>query len=109
MVVTMTYPLWSGINSHTLDDVEINGAAPTPGIVFEGVSTAVIPVLMGSAPGSDFEVVYARHEQRRQHVLSELRHSLILAEPRHITALPEVRYGFGSDRSHKTYPFRRVK
>lgn len=104
----MTYPLWSGINSHVIDGVEINGAAPTPGIIVPAVSTAIIPILMGSAPGVHFEVVYARHEQRNVHTISEERHTLVKAEQRHIMALPEIRYNFGSDRSHKTYPRRRI-
>src|SRR5262245_12315505 len=98
----MTYPLWSGINSHDLDGIEINGAAPTPGLIVPAIETAIIPILMGSAPGANFEVVYARHEQRHVHAISEERHTLVLAEQRHIVALPEVRYDFGSDRSHKT-------
>ena len=105
----MTYPLWSGLNSHDIDGVEINGAAPTPGIVTLGVDTSIIPVLMGSAPGANFDVVYARHEQRNVHTISEERHTLVMAEQRYIEALPEVRYEFSSDRSHKTYPYRRVR
>ena len=105
----MTYPLWSGINSHAIDSIEINGAAPTPSIIVPAVETAIIPILMGSAPGANFEVLYARHEQRNVHAISEERRALVLAEQRHIDALPEVRYNFGSDRSHKTYPYRRVR
>jgi hypothetical protein len=94
MVVAMTtYPLWSGFNSHDIDGVEINGAAPTPGIVTPGVDTSII----------------ARHERHNVHAISEERRTLVIAEQRYIEALPEVRYDFSSDRSHKTYPYRRVR
>lgn len=101
------YPLWSGINSHDIDAAEINGAAPTPGIITEGFSSAHIPVLVGMPANLFFEVLYAHFERRAERATHETRASRARAEKQAIRVLPESRFG-DSERSHKHYPFVRV-
>jgi hypothetical protein len=99
----MTFPVWSGINAEAINSTEINGCAPTPTIVFDGFSAAVIPVLMGLHPGLYFEVVHARGEQRAQRVINETRSLSLSSENKDVAPLPENKT-LDVDRSRKRYP-----
>jgi hypothetical protein len=99
----MTYPLWSGIDAEAINSTDINGCAPSPPIITQGFSSAVIPVLIGTYGALWFEVLYARHEQRNLKPISETRSSWARAENKKLVALPEKQL-VESERSHKKYP-----
>ena len=98
----MTYPIWSGINTGFFNDVEINGAALTPDLTFDGFNADIVPVHLGGVDGLYAEVMYARMASPQMVVPEESVNWFFDINP-NIEVLPELRM-MGKERSQKEYP-----
>lgn len=65
------YPVWSGINTGWLNDAEINGIEPTPGLAPGAFSSARIPILLGGFAGLDTYHADVRLERQSKVIPSE--------------------------------------
>jgi len=98
----MTYPIWGGINTGFFNDVEINGAALTPDLTFDGFNADIVPVHLGGIDGLYAEVMYARMASGQITIPAEAINWFFDINP-NIEVLPELRT-MGKERSRKVYP-----
>ena len=99
----MSYPLWSGFNAEALNATEINGAAPSPDLLFEGFDGDIFPVLLGGVVGLYADVMRARAEFS-DYALQEEDTTFETSRARtEFETLHEDR-AFGKERSRKDFP-----
>lgn len=67
--------LWSGVNTGWMNDAEVNGYVPTPGLAPGLFTTAVFPVLLGARAGQTTDFSSIRPE-RRDPLVQEKRNSI---------------------------------
>jgi hypothetical protein len=99
----MSYPLWSGFNAEALNSTEINGAAPSPDLLFDGFDGDVFPVLLGGVAGLYADVMRARAEFSDYALQSEDMNMEVSPARTDLSALPEIR-AINGGRSRKDYP-----
>lgn len=99
----MSYPLWSGFNAEAINATEINGAAPSPDLLFDGLDTDIFPVLLGGIAGLYADVMRARAEFSDYALQSEDKNMEVSPARTDLSALPEIR-AMGGERSRKDYP-----
>lgn len=100
----MTHPpLWSGFNSHSLNATEINGAAPSPDLLFDGFDGDIFPVLLGNNGDLYADVMRARAEFSDYALQDEDRTMETAASKSNLSVLPERR-AMGKERSRKDFP-----
>lgn len=95
--------LWSGFNAEAINSTEINGAAPSPDMLFEGFDGDVFPVLLGGYAGLYADVMRTRDERREYALQQEDRTFETNASKTDITILHEKR-AMGKERSRKDFP-----
>jgi hypothetical protein len=99
----MTYALWSGFNAEAINSTEINGAAPSPDLLFEGFNADIFPILMASFEDMHADVMRARAELRSYALQQEDRTFETSRSRTSISVLHEDR-ALGKERSRKDYP-----
>ena len=99
----MSYPLWSGFNTGFINDTEINGAAPSPDLLFEGFDGDIFPVLLGGVAGLYADVMRARSAFSGYALQPEDKNIEVSPARTAFAPLPEIR-AMGKERSRKDYP-----
>lgn len=98
-----SYPLWSGFNAEALNSTEINGAAPSPDLLFEGFDGDIFPVLLGGVAGLYADVMQARAEFSDYALQHEDKSMEVSPGKTDLSVMPEIR-ALGRERSRKEYP-----
>ena len=99
----MSYALWSGFNTGFINDTEINGAAPSPDLLFEGFDGDIFPVLLGGHAGLYADVMRTRAELRSYALQEEDTIFEASRSKTSIAVLHEDR-ALGKERSRKDFP-----
>jgi len=95
--------LWSGFNAEAINSTEINGAAPSPPMLFDGFDGDVFPVLLGGISGLYSDVMRTRAELRTYALQEEDRIFETSRAKTSIGVLHEDR-AMGKERSRKEFP-----
>lgn len=95
--------LWSGFNAEAINSTEINGAAPSPPMLFAGFDGDVFPVLLGGVSGLYADVMRTRQELRSYALQEEDRIFEASRSRTSIDVLHEDR-AMGDERSRKDFP-----
>lgn len=95
--------LWSGFNAEAINSTEINGAAPSPDMLFDGFDGDVFPMLLGSFPGMYADVMHVRDAFSSYALQEEDRTFETSAAKTNLSALHENR-SMGGERSRKDFP-----
>lgn len=99
----MSYALWSGFNSGFINDTEINGAAPSPDLLFEGFDGDTFSVLLGGHAGLYADVMRTRAELRSYALQEEDTTFETSRAKTNLKTLHEDR-AMGRERSRKDFP-----
>lgn len=97
------YALWSGFNAEAINSTEINGAAPSPDLLFDGFDADIFPVLLGGFSGLYADVMRTRAELRSYALQEEDRIFEASRSKTNIDVLHEDR-AMGKERSRKDFP-----
>lgn len=97
------HALWSGFNAEAINATEINGASPSPDLLFEGFDGDVFPVLLGAHDGLYADVMRTRAALSSYALQEEDRIFEASRSKTSITVLHEDR-ALGKERSRKDFP-----
>lgn len=95
--------LWSGFNADAINSTEINGASPSPDLLFDGFNGDVFPMLLGGFPGQYADVMRTRSAFSSYALQDEDRTMETSISKTSLSALPEIRT-MGGERSRKDFP-----